>query len=254
MHAERPFILCFCLFLNFTLFASFAYAQPPAEHSTQQHADTASPPVPPVTSMESYIRTRLGADSRLYNGREYIRNGTPAKGFPNLEWDSLMPGFLVYDGISYNIPLEYDLAQDQLVIRNYTDNILIGLVTEKASRFSIGPYHFRYIGPGTAGIADPGFYQELFAGSKVTLLARKKKNLVFPTSADEQPQYFQINTYFLLLNGTGTRINNEKELLDLLSDRKEDLKKYIRKNHLSFKRRIEGSLIQTIAYYQQIKS
>jgi hypothetical protein len=32
------------------------------------------------------------------------------------------------------------------------------------------------------------------------------------------------------------------------------LKKYIRKNHLSFKHHLEESLDQTIAYYQQLKS
>lgn len=249
MHAERPSRLTFYLFLNLALFASLAHAQHPTEtaYPHASNADTINP-------LESYARTRLGADSRLYNGREYIRNGTPAKGFPYFEWDSLRPGSLTYDGISYDIPLEYDLARDQLVIRNYSDNILIDLVTEKASRFSIGQCHFQYIGPGTASLPEPGFYQELFAGSKVRLLVRRRKNLVFPTSPDEQPQYIQLNTYFVVLNGIGTRIGNEKELLDRLADRKEELKKYIRKNHLSFKRRIETSLVQTIAWYQQLKS
>jgi hypothetical protein len=239
MHVERPSILCFCLLLNFTLFASVAHARPPA--------DTTTP-------MESYVRTQLGSDSRLYNGREYIRNGTPAKGFPYFEWDSLRPGSLTYDGISYDVPLEYDLAQDQLVIRNYADNILISLVAERTSHFSIGPFHFSYFGTGASRLQDPGFYQELFAGSHVTLLARKHKNLVFPSTNDEQPNYVQINTYFLLLEGSSYKIDSEKELLDVLNDRKEELKKYIRKNHLSFKHHLEESLDQTIAYYQQLKS
>ena len=234
MHVERPSILCFCLLLNFTLFAQ----------TTTLSAQT-------TTTMAGYIRTQIGSDSRLYNGREYIRNGTPAKGSPYFEWDSLRPGSLIYDGISYDIPIEYDLAQDQLVIRNYADNILISLVAEKTSHFSIGPFHFRYFSPG---INDPGFYQELFTGSRVTLLARRRKNLVFPSTNEEQPQYVQINTYVLLLDGSSYKIGGEKDLLNVLSDRKEDLKKYIRKNHLSFKHHLEGSITQTIAYYQQLKS
>jgi hypothetical protein len=243
MHVERPSILCFCLFLS--LFASVSYAQRPTDTGAAAQ---------PVTAIQSYIRSRLGADSRLFNGREYIRNGTPAKGFPYFEWDTLRPGYLDYDGISYDIPLEYDLAQDQLVIRDYADNILIGLVTEKARHFSVGSYHFRYIAAGTAQLPDPGFYQELYYGSQVTLLARRRKNLVFPTTRDEQAQYVQINSYFVLLNGSSYKIDSEKDLLDILRDKKGELKKYIRKNRLSFKRHMEGSLIQTIAYYQQIKS
>jgi hypothetical protein len=241
MHVERPSILCFCL----SLFASFSYAQRPTDIAAAAQ---------PVAPMQGYIRTRLGADSRLYNGREYIRNGTPAKGYPYFEWDSLTPGSLEYDGISYAIPLEYDLAQDQLVIRDYASNILISLVIEQTPYFSIGPYHFRYFGPGKAQLPDPGFYQELYAGSQVTLLARRRKNLIFPSTPDEQPQYVQMNTFFLLLNGSSFKINSEKELLDILGDKKEELKKYIRRNHLSFKRHLEESMIQTIAFYQQIKS
>ena len=243
MHAVRPSILCFCLLLS--LFASISYAQQPT--------DTAAA-AQPVTPLQSYILTRLGADSRLFNGREYIRNGTPAKGFPYFEWDSLMPGSLEYDGISYDIPLEYDLAQDQLVIREYASNILISLVSGKTAHFSVGSHHFRYFGPGLAYLPEPGFYQELYAGTHITLLARRRKNLLLPSSPDEKAQYLQINAYFLLLNGSGSKINSEKELLDILSDKKEELKKYIRKSHLSFTRHLEGSLIQIIAYYQQIKS
>jgi hypothetical protein len=245
MHVERPSILCFCLFLNLSLFASVSYAQ------RETDTGVATQRVEPT---ENYIRTRLGADSRLYNGREYIRNGTPAKGFPYFEWDSLKPGSLDYDGISYAIPLEYDLAQDQLVIRSYAGSTLISLVGEKILQFSIGACHFRYFRPGIAHLPDAGFYQELYAASQVTLLARRRKNLEFPSAADQQPQYIQINAFFLLLNGSSHKVTNEKELLDILKDKKEELKKYIRKNHLSFKRHMEGSLIQTIAYYQQIKS
>ncbi|HET6256977.1 MAG TPA: hypothetical protein VFE32_23095 [Puia sp.] len=222
MHVERPSILCFCLLLNFTLLASVAHGQHVAD------------------------------DSRLYNGREYIRNGIPSKGFACFEWDSLMPGSLEYDGISYKIPLEYDLAQDQLVIHDFAGNTLISLVTGKIAQFSIGPYHFRYFGPGNAHLPESGFYQELYAGSRISLLARRHKNLVFPSTLDEQPVYVQINAYFLLLHGSSYKIANENELLDILKDKKTELKKYIRKNRLSFRRNMEGALIQTIAYYQQI--
>lgn len=236
MHVERPTILRLRLFLNFTLFAFITHAQRPVD-----------------TAASDYALARLGADSRLYNGREYIRNGTPSRGTPYFEWDSLKPGSLDYDDISYEIPLEYDLAQDQLVIRDYSTNILISLVREKTRHFSIGPYYFRYIAPGTAHLPEPGFYQQLFTGSRITLLARRRKNLVFPSTADELAHYVPINVFYLLLDGTSSRISNEKELLETLKDKKDELKRYIRKNHLSFRRHFEESLIQTTAYYQQLK-
>jgi hypothetical protein len=245
MHVERPTILCFWLLLNVTLFASRSHAQGPAETTST---------VQPASPLERYVLDRLGADSRLYNGREYIRNGTAAKGFPNFEWDSLRPGSVDYDGIFYQIPLEYDMAQDKLVVRNYADNILISLVGEKTNRFSIGPYTFRFVSPGTDHLPESGFYQELFVGRAITLLARKHKVLVFPTALDQQAQYLQYDTYFLLASSNSYKVTDEKEMLDILKDRKDELRKYIRKNRLSFKRSLEKSLIQTIAYYQQLKS
>lgn len=226
-------MLCCELILCLTLLASAAYGQEPPD---------------------AYTHPRLGADSRIYNGREYIRNGTPAKGFANFEWDTLHPGSLEYDGIAWpDIRLEYDLAQDQLVIRDYSSSLLISLVPEKIRIFSIGPYHFRYMAPGASQLPEPGFYQELFASDILSLLARRHKTLIPPTSADETARYLQVNTYFIVLNGVATEFSNSKELLQVLLDKRAELKRFIQKNHLSFHRDFEGSLLQTVTYYRQIK-
>jgi hypothetical protein len=201
-----------------------------------------------------YLHTRLGEDSRLYNGREYIRNGTAAKGSPFFEWDSLHPGTLEYDGILYaDIPLEYDLLQDRLVIRDRNSNMLISLVGQKTRRFTIGTSGFVYMGPGTR-LPETGFYEELYKEGPVVLLARKRKNLIHPSTLEELSRYIEINTYFLLLDTSVSKIGSRKEFLDALGDRKEEVKKFIRKNHLSFKKQFEVSLVRATAYYQQIKS
>jgi hypothetical protein len=234
MRVVRPPMLCCELFLCLTLLASVTNAQ---------------------DSLETYTRSRLGADSRLYNGREYIRNGTPAKGFPNFQWDSLHPGTLTYDGIAWpDMLLEYDLAQDQLVVRDDSNSLLISLVPEKTLVFSIGPYHFRFMRAAAAQLPEPGFYQELFASGPTSLLARKRKNLIPPSTVDDLARYIQVDAYYLLLNGTAKKIGDENELLQVLGDKKEELKRYIRKNRLSFKRDFEGSLTQIITYYRQLKS
>ena len=43
-----------------------------------------------TAAFDHSVLERLGPDSRLYNGHEYIRNGTPAQGFPFFEADSLV--------------------------------------------------------------------------------------------------------------------------------------------------------------------
>jgi hypothetical protein len=215
---------------------------------------------------QDYVSARINPDSRLFNGREYIRNGTPAKGSPFFESDSLQLGSLSYDGILYrNIALEYDMVSDELIIHNFAGDALISLVPEKIASFSIASHHFRYITPATvtptpstlapaATTPETGFYEELYTTPRLALLARRKKTLLFPSSQDEQPKYIQADRYFLLIDANAYNIRNKSELLTVLKEKKDPLKKFIRKNKLSFNQQhFESSLLQTTTYYQEIK-
>ena len=201
---------------------------------------------------QNYVRVRIDPDSRLFNGREYIRNGTNAKGFPFFEWDSLQTGSLTYDGILYHdIAMEYSLTSDELIIHNFTGDALISLVPEKITSFSIAGHRFRYI---AAALPETGFYEELYASPQLTLLARRKKTLVPPSTQDEQPKYVQTDRYFLLIDANAYNIHNENDLLAVWKDKKDLLKKFIRKNKLSFKQQhFENSLLKMTIYYQEIK-
>ena len=236
-----------------------------------------STPSPPALAQQSpdsaflrqYLHDELGPDSRLYNGYEYIRNGTPAKGFPFFYSDSLQTASLSYDGILYrNIPLEYDLVLDKVVIPDYTGKALISLIDEKVDDFSFGPHHFHYI----AGNAPtPGFYEVLFssatadasprhatptvpgaAAPPITLLARREKKLIFPSNREDQARYDQHNSYYLHLGDRFYSVDGKDALLDALKDKKEALKKYIRENKIRFKTQLETALTLTTAYYTHL--
>jgi hypothetical protein len=217
----------------------------------------------------SAVRAGLGPDSRLYNGHEYVRNGTNAKGSPYFDMDSLQTATLTYDGVFYReIGLEYDLVTDEVIIRNFSGNALISLIRGKISDFTIGVHVFRYIAPDKTTAAQPptgvqppagvqpptGFYEELYSAGTLTLLARREKKLTFPSSNDVQPKYDQTNAYFLRIDHRFYKIDSKSSLLETLKDKAAPLKKYIRQNKIRFKRHLENALIQTIGYYMQIKS
>ncbi|GGB26080.1 hypothetical protein [Puia dinghuensis] len=192
-------------------------------------------------------------DSRLYNGNEYIRNGTNAKGSPFFLADSLQPGALVYDGIGYrDIAMEYDLVLDQLVIRHYTGKALISLIKEKVSRFSIDAHSFRYIPAALSPSLKSGFYEELYAADSITLLARREKKLFFPNNREDIARYQQYNTYFLKMGDRYFEVNSESALLTALQNKKSALKKYLRTNGLHFKKDPEKALIATTSYYLKL--
>jgi hypothetical protein len=257
MSFERQSLRHCWLLLKWLLFSFLANAQQSSDSSVRQLS--ASLRQSPASLPEGYVRTRIDPDSRLFNGREYIRNGIYAKGFPFFEWDSLQTGSLTYDGILYpEIAMEYNLVSDELIIHNFAGDALISLVPEKITSFSIGGYHFRYVAPAPPAAApnlpETGFYEELYATPRIALLARRKKMLIFPSTQEEQPKYVRIDRYFLLIDDNAYSIHNENELMAVLKDKKDPLKKFIRKNKLSFKRQhFENSLIQTTIYYHEIK-
>ena len=71
MRVPGQSIFCLCLFLKLSLFTAPTHAQQPADSV----AAGLSGQFP-----ENHMLTTVGPDSRLYNGWEYLRNGTPAKG------------------------------------------------------------------------------------------------------------------------------------------------------------------------------
>ena len=48
-------------------------------------------------------------------------------------------------------------------------------------------------------------------------------------------------------------VDSKKELLELLNDQQDLLKKYIRTNKFKFKKDLESSLVHTTIYYSRIK-
>jgi hypothetical protein len=210
-------------------------------------------PSPPVQAQ--LMSDSTGPDSRLFNGYEYIRNGIPAKGFPFFASDSLERGSLCYDGILYpEIPLEYDLVQDKVIIHDLAGKALISLISEKVGYFTIGTHRFRYV-EATSTMEDapgPGFYEVLYVSGPLTLFARHEKQLQFPTSSNDQARYYATSHYFLNTNDRFYRVDGIDALVKALQDKRDALKKYIRENKIHFKKQPEAALIQVTAYYRQI--
>ena len=242
----ESFSRCCCLFFLLVAFTPSIFSQELPAASRQD---------PTAAQWSDYTITRLGADSRLYNGLEYIRNGTFAKGFPFFDADSFRTGDLYYDGQLFrHVSMKYDLVEDKLIIPDFTGKALISLISEKLSYFTIGASHFSYIdAAGSSILHTSGFYQELYNKNSILLLEKREKKLIFPSKPDEQPHYDQYNTYFLLLDHQYYPIAGENDLLDALKDKRSVLKQYIRKNKLRFRRNFESSLIRTTDYYVQIR-
>ncbi len=239
----RQFYLFLALLLGDVLFFSAAQSQPLLPDSIFEKQVT-------VNLIDIY-KKEIGQNLRLYNGREYVRNGQKAKGYPFFESDNPVLGSVYYDGKLYTgLELLYDLAYDEVIINNYSNSAEIALITEKLSYFSVLTHVFVRIIPAKENdpLMKPGYYERLLDG-KISVFARREKKLEASLKAEDEAKYVQYNDYFLQMHDTFYRITGESSLLDLLKDKRDLLKKYIRANKINFRKNPEDAIVKTAGYY-----
>jgi hypothetical protein len=200
--------------------------------------------------------SQLGDQSPLYNGSLYtptgftFRTGTPY--FPSEQFDT---GSVIYDGITFgHLPLLYDDLRQLLITKN--DNYLLQLVNPRIRSFSIRGHSFiRLVADSlNPGISRTGFFEVLYPGpSKV--LKETFKTIVEQPSIEENAIIRFIeesHDYFIRSGNTYRRVKSTGELTDILHDHQKEIRRFMKKNKLNFRRDKENTLIQVAGYYDQI--
>jgi hypothetical protein len=187
----------------------------------------------------------------LYNGSEYSSYYYGFKGHPNFLTDSLQAGDVVYEGILYkNVPLGYNLVEQEVFTRHPRLGYNIRLVREKISSFTIDGRTFLHL-PATASSAD-GFYQLLFDGhiKALALFEKKETSSIYEEIGMHFVQYEQ---YFIYSDKKIHTVENLNDVTRLFSDRKEDIKKLIRNKRLSFRKDPFSALTVIAKFYEGSK-
>jgi hypothetical protein len=206
-----------------------------------------------ISSLHRIYLNEIKDNAQIYHGTEYIRNGERALGFPYFESDSMLTGSVNYLGNAYpNVNLFYNLVTDEIIIPNHLHDAQIILPFGKVDSFTVGTHFFISMSAKQfTGVPVDGFYERLSSGEPA-MYARREKRLVTGTGSEEN-KYIQYNTYYLRKNNVFYMVDNKKTFLELLSDREDQLKKFIRSNKLKFKKDLESSLVLTTMYYSRLK-
>lgn len=196
----------------------------------------------------SYNNSTATKTSGLYTGSLYVRDYYNVKGHPFFETDSLRKGEVFYNGVLYkNADLVYDLSHDNLVTK-YSEDLKLVLVREKIAYFKLQGHLFA----SGSDVLGRGFYDVLYTG-KIEMLAKRKKELVpWSKSMEFSAAFLQTNNYFIYKDSNYYKVDSKQELLDALKDKKVELKEFISKNKLDFRKGIETALVRTAMYYDQI--
>jgi hypothetical protein len=209
-------------------------------------------------SVEAFYIKAAAANLSLYNGCEYSRPPVSTKGFPFFESENLIEGSVFYDGNLYrHVNLQYDIVKDELVIANFSKNAVVKLISEKVAYFTLQQHTFIYVNPdkNTIGIMAGGFYEKLFGDNNIAVLARRFKMFKQSLPGEENYSiYNEGNLYFLKKDGRYHAVTDKHSLLDLLSDKKDELKIYIKTNTIKFNKDLEHSILKVSGYYCLIKN
>ncbi|MDQ2862033.1 MAG: hypothetical protein M3R50_00025 [Bacteroidota bacterium] len=191
----------------------------------------------------------------IYNGTEYLYYTFKRDGIPFFYSDTLQRGWVSYEGKIYNpLSLTYDLTRNQVVIL-FPDSIsTIVLQNQFIDSFYLANHTFiNLVQAPQQNLYNTGFYDLLYNGG-VQLLARRTK-LMSEIIKDNSvitvisPKVF----FYIHEEGMYYLVNNQKDVFKLFNNKKHELRKEMRKEHLKFKRKnFESVLEKTTALYDHL--
>ncbi|HVM87431.1 MAG TPA: hypothetical protein VMT76_04535 [Puia sp.] len=229
----------------FICISSFLYSQ--ESTSTQLQASKAA-----VTFYRKYIDENIG----LNNGSEYVAYDFRIKGHPYFESGTLQKGNVMYCGTLYDeIDMAYDIVEDALIILKNDDNVRIRLAKEKIDSFLwLDHFFVRLVQDSNNKTSVPtGFYDRLYNG-QIKLYARRKKIIMEKIEGNENERWFQENdAYIIHKDKSYYPVQKESDLFNLLNDKKKEIKKYLRKNKIKFRKEKETAILAAIVYYDKLK-
>jgi hypothetical protein len=189
--------------------------------------------------------------SRLYNGIEHSGYSFRIKGHAYFIEKELQTGTVVYDELEFaNVRMIYDLLKDQVIVQHYNGFSRVGLVSEKVKEFSLYNHHFIRL------IADSlshsplltGFYDEVYNG-RLNVLVKRGKFIEERIKDELEREFMPLDLFFIQKEGIYYQVKNYKGLLAVLKDRSKDVKQYLRKNRIKYRKGAENAIVKAVVYY-----
>jgi hypothetical protein len=143
-------------------------------------------------------------------------------------------------------------VQDALIMDSSSRRIQ--LLNERITQFMLFDDKFIRIVRDTENtvLVRTGFYDLLYEG-KVSLLKKEEKIVRDDVTTGELLRFIDIHDYYYIKrNNSYYNINNKKNLFSIFKDRKKDIRQYIRKNKLSYRKDRDNMLAKATAYYDQL--
>jgi hypothetical protein len=128
----------------------------------------------------------------------------------------------------------------------------IALYSPRISRFSFSGYTFVWINRQTDVSLPEGFYRQLVTG-KVTVMSRTNKIISERIVDNMIARKFEEKTlYYIFRDGKYFQIGNQKHLVQVLKDRKKEVKRFIKDKKMIYHDNPEEMIVSVVSFYNQL--
>lgn len=227
---------------------AFAQASSQADTGSQQNARK---------NARSLYYSSLGKESPLYNGTAYYLYDPIIKGNAYYsDVNAFTRGSVDYDNMHFtNVPMLYDIYADAVVILLYNHFSTVALIKDKVNSFDFLDHHFIRIDTVTFlnnPVIKPGFYDEVYNGQS-QVLVKTSKDIQTTSNIQTLENYFELSkSFFIRKNNIYYTFSSQGSLLDILKDKKKELQKYIKQNHIRYRSNPEDAMVKIASYYDQL--
>ncbi len=205
-----------------------------------------------------YSEQVYGADNMLVNGRIYVPEHGLAQGHPYYQINDWIVGTVYIESKEYkNVKLKFDLELDEFVIfikdkdnrknyivlnRNYVDSLYLGkFLFVNFSDFS--------------DLHQPLGYVEMVYNNELIFITKHTKD--FKKEYSESKPYGeysdQKSTYYIFEDTQLTKVLTKKAFLNYFPFNKKEIKKYLKKHRIKYKKANSGELFNLLKYCNEIR-
>lgn len=205
-------------------------------------------------SLQDTINKHIEIDRPFVVGRMQTYHGNNVH-HPYFYDHRPVAGTLIFKNQVYEADaLLYDILNDKLVYRYYSDNFdinNIALDENFVSEFAIYNSVFRYFRnlKTKSGIKlKDGYYEVVYDGESKFLI-RWEKTKTFDFTAPDK--FDDLKSMYLLNDGKAVRIKNKWQLMKQFAEKKHPVKKLMRENRVTLELGNNSSINKVLEYYER---
>ncbi|MEO7121342.1 MAG: hypothetical protein ABIY62_09605 [Ginsengibacter sp.] len=210
-----------------------------------------------VKNVVQLYKNYTDGNAPVYNGAEYIYYIFQMRGNPFFNLGDSSDNWVSYANEIYQpLAILYDIQRNQVVVLLPDSVSRIVLHNELVDSFGILNHTFIKLEENhNQNLYTSGFYEILHSGH-VQLLSRRTKTLQDLIETNSAISVFlEKDRYYIHKNNLYYMVDNQKDVFSVFSDKRHDLKKFLRKQHLKMRgKNFEGALIQATAWYDKHNS